>query len=72
MPTKKPIVHAVLDDKTFEKFQNISEKERRSKSQLAAIAIEEFITRYESDNSNITNAADKFTKKSDDELKPFA
>ncbi|MCM1440005.1 MAG: hypothetical protein NC131_12505 [Roseburia sp.] len=70
MPTKKPIVSTVLEDTIYEKFLKISEKERRSKSQLAAIAIEEFVERYE--RRSIANAADKFNKSDDEELKPFA
>lgn len=53
MPTKKPVVQTVLDEELFEKFCKIAEKEKRSKSQLTAIAVEEFINRYEANNGQV-------------------
>ncbi|CDD58658.1 unknown [Bacteroides pectinophilus CAG:437] len=53
MPTKKPVVQTVLDEEIFEKFTKIAEKEKRSKSQLTAIAVEEFIEKYETAHGQV-------------------
>lgn len=53
MPTKKPIVQTVLDEEIFEKFILIAEKEKRSKSQMTAIAVEEYIKKYEKENGKL-------------------
>lgn len=73
MPTKKPRIQALVKENTYIEFKEICEKENRSESNMAAIAIEEFVKKYKKENNNITNASDRFTKKSDDdEMKPFA
>ena len=54
MPTNKPVIQAVVDEENFLKFQEICKKERRSKSQMGQIAIEEFIKNYEIKNGSIS------------------
>lgn len=53
MPTKKPIVQTVLNEDVYAKFIKIAEKEKRSKSQMTAIAVEEYIKEWESRNGTI-------------------
>lgn len=53
MPTKKPVVQTVLDETLYLKFTKIAEMEKRSKSQLTAIAIEKYIKEYENSNGKV-------------------
>lgn len=53
MPTKKPIVQTVLDEALYLKFSEIAERERRSKSQLTSIAIEQYVEDYEKKNGRV-------------------
>ena len=53
MPTKKPIIQSVIDEKEYKKFLIIAKKEKRSKSQMATIAIEKYIENYEKENGEI-------------------
>lgn len=53
MPTKKPVVQTVLDETLYLKFTKIAEIEKRSKSQLTAIAIEKYVEEYENNNGNV-------------------
>ena len=46
MPSNKPVVQAILDDKTFEKFMKIAEKEGRTKSNLAGFIIKKYVEEY--------------------------
>lgn len=39
MPSKKPIIQFILDDKSFKKFQKICEKNERTQSKMAGIMI---------------------------------
>lgn len=47
MPSKKPIVQAVLDDNIYKKFKALCEKDERSVSKLAALIIKKYISDYE-------------------------
>ena len=53
MPTRKPIIQCVVEQSTYDKFINITKKEKRSKSQLGTIAIEQYIETYEKTNGTI-------------------
>ena len=53
MPTKKPIVQTVLNEDVYAKFVKIAEAEKRSKSQMTAIAVEAYIKDWESKNGTI-------------------
>lgn len=50
MSTKKPRIQALVKENTYIEFKEICEKENRSESNMAAIAIEEFIKRYKKEN----------------------
>lgn len=47
MPSKKPIVQAVLEESTYKKFKALCEKDERSGSKLAALIIKKYINDYE-------------------------
>lgn len=53
MPTKKPILQSVIEPEIFDKFMEIATIERRSKSQLTAIAINEYVKNYEKSHGDI-------------------
>ncbi len=53
MPTKKPRVQTILDEKTYQKFKTLCELNRRSESQLANIIITDYIKNLERVNGEI-------------------
>ena len=53
MPTKKPILQAVVDPEIHEKFKQIAELEHRKLSNMGAIAIEKFVKDYEAEHGEI-------------------
>lgn len=53
MPTKKPIVQVVLNEKYTKKLEYIAQEEQRSKSNMGAKIIEKYIDEYEKENGKI-------------------
>lgn len=53
MPTKKPVIQAVIEPEIFNKFKQIAKNEKRSSSQLGGIAIEQFVKAYEAEHGEI-------------------
>lgn len=53
MPTKKPVIQAVISEKTFEKIKVICEREDRSTSYIGGKAIEYYVKAYEEENGKI-------------------
>lgn len=53
MPTKKPRVQTILEEKEYKKFQELCKIKDRTESKLAAIIIKEYITEYETQHGPI-------------------
>lgn len=53
MPTKKPVIQVVLEEKYFKKIKKIADSEGRSMSNQASRIIEKFIDEYEKENGKI-------------------
>lgn len=53
MPTKKPLLQAVVENETREKFKYIANKEKRKVSNMLAIIIEQYIEKYEAEHGEI-------------------
>lgn len=53
MPSKKPKIQVLLDEKEYIKFKKIAEKEDRTESNLGKQAIQKFIENYERENGKI-------------------
>lgn len=53
MPTKKPVIQTVIDQKIYNKFKEICKKEDRTESKMAAIIIKEYIEQYEQEHGDI-------------------
>lgn len=53
MPTKKPIVQAVIDEKLFKKLEMICKLEERSKSYITEKAVKCYIELYEKEHGKI-------------------
>lgn len=53
MPTKKPIVQIVLEEKYYKKLKTIANQEQRSASNQGARIIEKYIEQYESEHGEI-------------------
>lgn len=53
MPTKKPLLQAVVENETSEKFKYIAKNEKRKVSNMLAIVIEKYIEAYEAEHGEI-------------------
>ncbi len=53
MPTKKPVLQAVMEQSVYEKFLAICKAEDRTPSKQAARVITEYVNRYEAENGKI-------------------
>lgn len=53
MPTRKPKVQGLINEKTSVKFKIIQEIEDRSESYLTGKAVEEFVKKYEIEHGEI-------------------
>jgi metal-responsive CopG/Arc/MetJ family transcriptional regulator len=58
MPTKKPVIQTVIDQKIYNKFKEICKKEDRTESKMAAIIIKEYIEQYEQEHGDIPSGGD--------------
>ena len=46
MPTKKPKLQIVVDEKTYIEFKRIAMQQERSESKMGELMIKEYIQRY--------------------------
>ena len=53
MPTKKPVLQAVMDEKIYMKFLEICKAEDRTPSKQASRVITEYVNRYEAETGEI-------------------
>ena len=53
MPTKKPVVQVVLEEKYYKKLKALAEPEKRSCSNQGARIIEKYIDEYEAEHGEI-------------------
>ena len=53
MPTKKPVLQAVMDENVYMKFLAICKAEDRTPSKQAARVISEYVSKYEAENGEI-------------------
>lgn len=53
MPTKKPVVQVVLEEKYYKKLKALAEPDKRSCSNQSARIIEQYIDNYEKEHGTI-------------------
>lgn len=53
MPSKKPRIQALVDEKTYEKVKMICQIEERTESYIGGKAIELYVKTYESEHGEI-------------------
>lgn len=53
MPTKKPVVQVVLEERYYKKLKALAEPEKRSCSNQSARIIEQYIDAYEAEHGEI-------------------
>lgn len=53
MPTRKPVLQAVMDECVYMKFLEICKLEDRTPSKQASRVITEYVNRYEAENGEI-------------------
>lgn len=53
MPTKKPRIQALIEQKNYNKFKMLCEKEKRTESNFAGYIITKYIEEYEKVNGII-------------------
>ena len=53
MPTKKPVLQAVMEQSVYMKFLEICKAEDRTPSKQASRVITEYVSRYEDENGEI-------------------
>ena len=47
MPSKKPIIQAVMEEETYKKFKQLCTNDSRSASKLAGLIIKKYVNDYE-------------------------
>lgn len=53
MPTRKPVLQAVMDECVYMKFLEICKTEDRTPSKQASRVITEYVNKYEAENGKI-------------------
>ena len=53
MPTKKPRVQTILEEKDYKKFQKLCKIKDRTESKLAGVIIKKYIETYEAEHGPI-------------------
>ena len=53
MPSKKPVIQAVIEENYYKKFLILCEKNDRTSSKMAKLIIKDYIDRYEKINGEI-------------------
>lgn len=53
MPSKKPIIQAVMEEETYKKFKQLCVNDSRSASKLAGLIIKKYVNDYEAIHGEI-------------------
>ena len=53
MPSKKPIIQAVIEEETYKKFKQLCVNDSRSASKLAGLIIKKYVNDYEAIHGEI-------------------
>ena len=53
MPSKKPIIQAVMEEETYKKYKQLCTNDSRSASKLAGLIIKKYVNDYEAIHGEI-------------------